>query len=356
MLFVLVLALPFLMRLPSSAPAIARTKPWIYAVPPIWFLGIERWLLRDTRFTGLAQSGVVAVFLACAVACATYALLYRHFDRVMTGRLQRPPLFGFDRSIRRSSRPVACAIRAFTFTTLRRSGLHQGIAAGLAAIGAGLAANDLVGAWMAAAPRSANALHSGLVESLTWAPFVLVFVGSLAVRTALLVPMEVRANWIFRITEEDGTRAEQLRAAVGAVGRLGVVVPVGLMVPAQWQVMGWDATVVALVALLCGWLLLEVLMRDWARIPFTCSYIPGKGPVPQTFLTTLTAFVVYCAGGTALARFTLQGRSAALVVIAMLCAVGLVLRRVRLTSWRTAPLEFEDQLPSDVNPLRLSSD
>jgi hypothetical protein len=78
--------------------------------------------------------------------------------------------------------------------------------------------------------------------------------------------------------------------------------------------------------------------------------------VPQTVLTGLFSFILFTKGGTALARSSLTGRTGAMVLITSLGAIAAVLRRQRLRSWQEATLEFEDQLPSDVNPLRLSSD
>src|SRR6185295_4339354 len=206
--------------------------------------------------------------------------------------------------------------------------------------------------WFAGDARSSRALSTAMV----WAPFALMFVASLAVRLALAVPIDQRANWVFRITESDGARVEQLDAAVQTVRRLGVVVPVLLMIPLEGMVLGWGAIGVSAVALLCGWLLVEILMRHWARIPFTCSYIPGKGFVPQSILIGFSSFVFFTTVGSGLAWFTVLKRPGAFVLDTMVFAAVLVLRRYRLITWRGTPLAFEDQLPVEVNPLRLSLD
>jgi hypothetical protein len=182
------------------------------------------------------------------------------------------------------------------------------------------------------------------------------FVASLAVRLALAVPIDQRANWVFRITESDGVRVEQLDAAVHTVRRLGVVVPLLLVAPLEGMVLGWGAIGASAVALLCGWLLVEILMRHWARIPFTCSYIPGKGFVPQSILIGFSSFVFFTTAGSGLAWGSVIGRPEAFVLDAMLLAGVLVLRRRRLLAWHATPLAFEDQLPVEVSPLRLSLD
>jgi hypothetical protein len=360
MLCVLVIVLPLVLRLPAQTRPFADGASWLYVAPPVWFLGVERWLLGDVSrayFSRLAQIGGLAVILAVGLAAGGYVVLYRRFDRVLSR-----PAQGSARSARRfawtssRSRPVFAAIRMFTVITFRRSVLHQGILVTLSAAGAGLVANSLMAADLAGWLASGGTVGAGLVASVIWAPFALVFVASLAVRMALMVPIEQRANWVFRMTEQDVARTDELDAAVHTVLQLGATFPAVLMVPLEWLVLGRNAIGVVVVALLCGWLLVEILMKGWARIPFTCSYIPGKGFVPQTILTGLASFVVFTTGGAALARFSLTGHPGSFALNALLFAGVLALRRHRLNTWKDTPLAFEDVLPTEVNPLRLSLD
>ena len=364
MLCVLVIALPLVLRLPAQAGSFAAGSRWLYAAPPVWFLGVERSLLGDVSrayvipLTAIAGAAVASV---AAVAVGSYVYLYRRFDRVLVR-----PVPASARADRRAawtrparpvrSRPVFVAVRTFTLVTLRRSVLHQGILVALSAAGAGLVTNSLIGAgvggWLVGDERASRAL----LTSVLWAPFALMFVASLAVRLALAVPIDQRANWVFRITESDGARVEQLDAAVHTVRRLGVVVPLLLVAPLEGMVLGWGAIGASAVALLCGWLLVEILMRHWTRIPFTCSYIPGKGFVPQSILIGFSSFVFFTTAGSGLAWGSVIGRTEAFVLDAMLLAGVLVLRRRRLLAWHATPLAFEDQLPVEVSPLRLSLD
>ncbi len=105
--------------------------------------------------------------------------------------------------------------------------------------------------------------------------------------------------------------------------------------------------------ILWGWLFVEILMRDWGRIPFTCSYIPGKGFLPQTILKGLGSFVVFTTFGSALARFAMFGFPVVLYFEAVVLLAAVALARRRLTMWQHTILAFEDDLPTDVNPLRL---
>ena len=67
MLCALVIALPLVMRLPGQAWAFAAGGPGLYAAPPVWFMGVERWLLGDVSrayFAPMARIAGVAVAAA----------------------------------------------------------------------------------------------------------------------------------------------------------------------------------------------------------------------------------------------------------------------------------------------------
>ena len=358
MLCALVISLPLLMRLPFQTGALNTGASWVYLAPPAWFMGLERLLLGDGRdhIHQLSVIALAAMLLVSVAAAASYALLYRRFDRVMsrsTMSSQRWRDRGTKSWAWRTRRPVLAAIRSFTSITLRRSVLHQGIVVALSAVGLGLAVNtfvraDLVG-WLA----SGEPVRARLVESVIWAPFALIFVAVLAVRVALHVPVELKANWIFRIIEHDERRIDQLSAGVRSVMSLGVVAPALLALPVQWMVLGERALLVLGSTILWGWLFVEIVMRDWGRIPFTCSYIPGKGFLPQTVLKGLFSFVLFTTVGSALARFVTTTLPFAFYLETVVLFVAGALARRRITIWKHTSLAFEDDLPTDINPLRL---
>ena len=361
MLCALLLLLPLLGRLPARADAFAHGVWWIYFAPPAWFAGLEFWLQGDPRphLARLSHIGAAAVSLAGLIAGAAYGVLYRHFERLIFRPTEKPPSLA-RRIAARPARPAKCpplrAIRTFIAITLRRSVLHQGILVVLSAVGAGLVVNsfiahDLVG-WL----RDGGPPRAGLRQAVIWTPFALMYVVCRAARTSLLVPAEPRANWIFRMTERDSVRPDQLSAAVSAVRRLGVVAPVGLLAILQIAMLGSEAVVVIAVTLLVGWCYVELLMLHWGRIPFTCSFIPGKGFVPQRVLIGTASFVAFTTAGSGLAQLARTSPIGATAVGALVLVVTRALRRWRLRTWRETPLEFEDALPSDVNPLRLTAD
>ncbi len=362
MLCGLMLTLPLLIRLPAEGEAMAAGAWWMTIAPPAWFAGLEAWLGGDVRphLAWMAALATAGLGISGALVIAVYAVLYRRFDRLIVRPAAKPR--AADRSARTpahrllSRRPVFLAIRAFTAITLRRSVLHQGVVVVLSAIGAGLVANSFIARDLAGGLRAGGAPHPDLARAVVWAPFALMYVVCRAVRMALLVPLDLKANWVFRMTERGSTRVDQLEAAVRVVQVLGVVAPVALLAPIQLRLLGPAAPAVLAATLLVGWCYVEALMHGWSRIPFTCSFIPGKGFVPQRVLTGTAAFVAFTAAGSWLAGLAGASALAGAPLPFVVLVLTLVLRSWRRRTWRDTPLEFEDVLPSDINPLRIQTE
>jgi hypothetical protein len=365
MLCALVLALPFLLRLPMQASRFADGASFLSFIPPAWFVGLEHTLAGDATpfLSGLSTIAVVATALVTAIAVTSYAMLYRHFDRVMV----RPALSQAS-SLRRdrralsvphlSGRPIFRAIRTFVAITLRRSVFHQGIVVAISALGGGLVLNSFLNAdlfgWMGTGGPPSQRLRDAVI----WAPLALIFVACFAVRASLRVPRELRANWVFRMTEKETARTDQLGPATQTMRLFGVIAPVLLLLPLQWLVIGPPAIGSSIGAAVSGVLLVELLMSGWERIPFTAAYSPGGGFVPQTILVGGFSFVLFTTFGTTfgatLAQVSTTGRPAAAVLTVIVAAVIVLLARRRRRRWRHTELVFDEQLPSEINPLRLN--
>jgi hypothetical protein len=356
LLCALVLSIPLVARLPATGDLIAAKSRLLYLAPPFWFVGIQQQLTGHAApfFARLAEIGAIAFAASAAIAVVTYCVLYRRFDRVMlrrndtgTGRrawMMRMVGAAHDR------RPGAAAISAFTHTTLARSPLHQGVFIAIAACGAGLVMNSFFG--VRAIPRI-QTYEQALTNAVTWSPFALMFAMTLAVRAALALPIEPRANWVFRMTEHDALRVEQINSVVESSVQLGVVAPLAMLLPVEWAIFGWDALIGTSVAFVAGLVLVELEMSEWKRIPFTCSFMPGKRFVGLTMLIGFAAFIVFTSVGSGFVYLSRRNHVAWIVVVAILGTIAWERRRRRLT--RHTRLTFEDALPSEIEPLRLTA-
>ena len=129
-----------------------------------------------------------------------------------------------------------------------------------------------------------------------------------------------------------------------------------LIGPLQWLMLGPSASGVLIVEMSIGWLLVEWMMAGWQRIPFTCSYLPGKGFVPHMFVKGFASFVFFSAASVLVLRISLARPIAVIAFAAVFSGTAGVLAMLRARHARAAPLIFEDELPTDVNPLRLRAD
>jgi len=328
-----------------------------FAAPPVWFLALEQAALghRDAfviRLASLALLGLASTVFAIA---GCYLTIYRRFDQLVLRsshvpwRRRRWPAWLRLSSV--NQRPARRAIAEFTATTLRRSGLHQVVFCSLSAIGAAVSINSVAGFDAALAPRGQAATAWRFAEAVLEMPLVFFFFGVAAARSALLLPLDVRANWLFRITEDPGAKCDQLAAVERSLIRLGVAPYLVISLVIQTAVLGAAALRATIPTMLLGLLLVEWVLRHWHRIPFTCTYIPGKRQLVHTLLLTFASFVVFVNIGGGLIHFSLTKPRGFVILCAVLLAVFIAMRRSRLTSSARVPLEFEDSLPDDVTAI-----
>jgi hypothetical protein len=357
----LVLSLPLVARLPATAGAFASGAWWLRWTPPAWFVGLERFLIGDANRASLAAQAAAAMALVFVVTMASYMLLYRRFDRVVLQPAAYQDTRGGSRSLDRwiGRASVRRVVGRFAWITIRRSVLHQGLVVAFLAAAGGFVLNGLlsVDGWNGQLHASGKSTRPpALLLALLGAPLTMMFLAIPAIRLALSVPLDARSNWIFRMTEDAAGRAEAAAANVGLVLALGVALPLALFGPLQWWMLGPSAVGVIVVEALTGWLLVEWFMAGWRRIPFTCSYIPGKGFVPLMFVKAFHAYVFFVFLATLILRLSFD-RPRVWLAVAVLVGVAagtLSLRRSRHADG--TPLIFSDELPTDVNPLRLDAD
>lgn len=353
---VLVLTLPFVGRLPGTAQAFAADAWWLQWAPPAWFVGLERVLMGDATRTTLAAEAIGATLVVMTLSVASYALLYHRFDRVTLHPGNPCPARSRPR-VRRAigSASVRAAIQQFVSITLRRSVLHQGVIVGLLAAAGGFMVNGLLASDVRPLASDTRATAT-TISALIWAPMALAFLATPAVRLTLSLPLDLRANWIFRMTEEVATRGDAVAGGLRTVFGLGVALPIAVVAPLQWWLLGSSVVVLVTVEWLIGWLLVELLMLEWHRIPFTCSYIPGKGFVPHVFVKAVGSYVLFTWLAGSVLRVSLA-HPGTVPVIALIVGIpaGLLCRR-RTRNARLVNLTFEDELPMDVTPLRLNAD
>jgi hypothetical protein len=351
---ILVVLLPVMLRVPAQSSTLHDQARFLYFVPPVWFLGVQEILLgnREAYFRGLTEIAVAGTILVGLVAFGCYAFVYRRFDRVILRSETPKKGYGpFSRSGARKGavplfRPEYGAIRAFTLATLGRSSLHQLVLLGIAVAGLAITLNSVLGA----------SSGQARVQTTLWAPFVIIFASVLGLRMALLLPVTRPAAWVFRLTEEETRRTHQLLSVEHVFVMLGVLTPLALALPFQLAVLGVHRTLLCIpLTFLMGLAFVEIVLARWHRLPFTCSYLPGKRPFVHDFLLLLVSFFGFTTLGWGLAGRAMARNSPVPVALVILFTLAMAFRWVRLQSAVNRPLEFEDEPPESTYGLRLNS-
>lgn len=350
MIAALVLSLPLLLRIPGMETTIGP-HPWLLVfLPPAWLLGALEWFLghRDLGIATLAAMSVAGTASVLTIAVVCSLIIYRRFDQsVLRPSLGRAP-WTWNRPLRLPLRRPAAreAVRDFISATLRRSGLHQLVFASISAAGVAFAINALLGV-IGGADR-------WIVNAALRAPFTTMAAVILGLRLSLRLPTNLRAGWIFRMTETAANRRHQLDAVSHALFTVGVIIPVAFTFPMHTAMFGTRAAITLTpVMLIIGWAFTEAACLDWRRVPFTCTFLLAKRPAPFLLIFLLAIFgwfVVISGGLLAAAR---GGLRSWLIVVGLVTLVGVLLRLYRLQSWGRWPLEFEDYLPDGIDTLQL---
>jgi hypothetical protein len=261
---------------------IARLPEFGGRLPAVWFTGLHECLLAKSSpfFDAMAQRALVVLGIAVALAAGSYFISYRRYRKLLLEAPVRTPAAGVWRwnlSRLLAGSPRQEGILCFLANTLARSRTHRLV--WFVYLGAALAVvlnSSLIdGALFVGSAGWAKALRF-LVLFWPLACSVVILSGF---RHVLSIPSELSANWIFRITESQG-RAEWM-AAVERFTMAYAVAPIYVILfPVAAWVLGWGvACRLTSLQLLISLTIFETLFHSWQKLPFTCSYIPGKRPL-----------------------------------------------------------------------------
>ena len=337
----------------------SRAGIWL---PPVWFLGVYEviWGFDPEAFRGLAAAGLLALVVTLTIATLAYGAVFR---RVVRHALETPPDVARPAGLvlRAASRvasatilrhPVEQGIVAFAARSLTRSRRHRLLVA--AYVGVGLA--FVVGSFLSPITGVAeNALSESLSRPsarLLSIPLVLSFFVLVALRVLFAIPTQIRANRVFVMTEIDD-KAAYLNGSRKAMWLLGALPIAGVTLPvyAAW----WGPA--AALQHTAFWLLMsacltELLLCGFHKMPFACSYVPGKANVKYlwpVYALALTAYAWWTARLELwLLAAPLRWSIACALLIACLAAC-ITLRRDRLAS--STPLTYEEEVEEAVQVL-----
>jgi hypothetical protein len=280
----LVFLLMFFLMPPIANPralADPRNQQYLRFLPSLWFLGLYQQLLGCPYpvVARLADSAKLGLVISAALAAVMYWLGYRTQVRKAIEEADLVPGGLYRRGLALTSRigslflraPVERAVFHFAARTMTRNKKHRLFLA--AYLGAGLAyvLSDVA----TAVRHGGGALHRPNAV-LVSVPLILTFFVLLGMRVLFAIPTELKANWIFQLTES-GSVKECHRAVRRLMLLFGLLPIAAATFPVYGLLWGWKTALLHLLALLlAAVLMIEMFLRRFPKIPFTCSFLPGK--------------------------------------------------------------------------------
>jgi len=332
---------------------------WYAVLPSYWFLGLFQVLngSSDALFAELARRAVAGGAAVTVFAGACFLLAYaRRMRRAVEQSEIVPRRVGAlrrlaDRVARLvSPHPGEHAMLAFIGRTLARSRQHRSLIAiyaglGLAYVFSGVAA-------MIYNPHSFKVVERS--RAATGIPLLMLFFLIVGIRVSFSIPTEVRANWLFRMTDPFGSGA-YLSAARKALFLFAVVPVLAISAPIYSALWPWwkAAAHMGFIAAI-GLLLVELAFWEWNKVPFACTYLPGKANLK-------VMFAVYWGLLWFLSQFVILVETAALKAPASYAALMAITVAVwRLVAYRASAaradfsgLRFEEEPEPLVVRLRI---
>jgi hypothetical protein len=318
--------------------------------PPYWFFALFNQLNGSLppALAWLANRAWIA--LGCAVFGAAASLILCYL-RTMKKTVEEPDLMPTRGTLHWTPRfgsALQTAIVLFSFRSIARSRQHRVVLAFYLSIVFALALALVHGELSAPAlrPLSTDFLIS------TIGMMALAVIG---LRNVFPLPISLNANWILRVTQL--CPSQKYLAATRRFMLLFGVLPVWLVTAGlSLSFRPWHQVVEHLAVLaLLGWVFVEISLVGFYKVPFTCSYLPGKTNIQFAFWGFVVVLLVLALS---FAPIEMQAFSdpvgyASLLSVFAVAACGLLaFNRHRA---RSAVLYFEELPDQLITTLGLSS-
>ena len=326
--------------------AAPQSQAYLAWSPTYWFLGLFQQLSGSPALAPLAMRAWIGLAVAVGATAGAYSLAYLRMMRKIVEApdiasrrrgWMRLPGFGpaFDR-----------AIGQFSARALLRSRQHRLMVAFY--LGVGFAAAILFPRWPVMRELSeagGTGWSAGVGLPALGATLLLMGLSVMGTRIAFALPVDLRSNWIFRVVPLPGG-GECLRARRRAFYALSVT-PVWVgstaLAFAMWP---WQAAAEhSLLLAAAGAIFAEAALAGVQKIPFTCSYLPGKSNFHMTFLLCTGAVLSVIAKAVQLERATFEDAGAYAAVVAAMAGVAAgiaVWNWARVRSAEEGAVRFEE--------------
>lgn len=323
----------FIVEPTNITPEVLRI-PAIGWLPTFWFFGLFQQLKGTSGamlpiFAALAHRACVALLIVIPGAGITLLLSYFHTMRKI---VEMPDILPSSLGMRWSrwmKNGLPGAVTQFYLRTLLRSRSHRVILSFYFGVGFAIVLAYVMA--LISRESSSEGTASRFVSApLLAASILMMCVAIGGIRIVAAVPIALRANWIFRMTELQPPSAffAAVRWSFVMLGVLPIWLGSTVLFLSLWPMR--LALEHLLVLGLLGLILVEVVLYGFHKIPFTCSYLPGQGNLQYVFWACAFLLLPLINMG---AQFEMRYLDHPLEYCAMISCLGIVLALLR---WRTA--------------------
>ena len=337
-------------------PDNARLIAWL---PSYWFLGLFQQLNGSAHeaLSPLATRAWVGLIASAGGVSITLLLSYfRTMRKIVEEPDIEPGRYGRRWSLL-LGHSLRTAIFEFCVRTLFRSHQHRVILAFYLGIGFAISIaygrTVLYGLYGYSGTSWNEVNRPVLVATVVMACFAVV-----ETRVAFALPMTLPANWIFRTAV--ARPAPQYLAAIREVLLLLTVMPVvGLSLALLLSIWPpWPVVGHGLLLALLGLILVELCLLRFRKVPFTCSYLPGKAQIHVTAGACILVLVALTDIGVEFETYALQHPVRYALMLGPVAVLAALIR------WRTSEeiaasdvmLRFEEQPASTLLTLDIELD
>jgi CubicO group peptidase (beta-lactamase class C family) len=348
--FCLFLLVYFLQPPFAGAGTLVNNRGLLSLLPSYWFLSLFQALngALPPMLAPLAQRAWIGLAISVCGAAGAYMICY---SRTLRKIAEQPDILPAPRGLHwlpRFGNSRETAMAQFAVRTLFRSRQHRVILSFYVGISLGLAF------FISKAPVLGGRSSEEMSTPLLISSILLMCCVILGTRAVFAMPLELPANWIFRIVRPPGV-PECLAASRSAIYALAVAPVLVVMAVLFFQIWPWRPAAAHLVLLgLLGVLVSELSLWRFQKIPFTCSYLPGKSYFHMAVLVFL-GFAFRLNQGAALERNALDHTARYAMVVAVLVVAAGAIRwgNAKRARSREVDVQFEDELEPAVLTLGL---
>jgi hypothetical protein len=325
--------------------------------PSFWFLGFMQQLRGSPALALLARRAWIGLAAGVSVTAVAYALSY---FRTLRKIVEEPDIVPGVRRVTwlpRFGNAPQTAIVQFSIRTLLRSRQHRVILAFYLGIGFAMTIFLLRSPEVTERILETVAVDPWHEVSIPILASTLIMTISCVVGTRVLfsMPMDLGANWVFRITSRlDGAHyLASARRSLLALSAIPLWIGSAALCFALWP---WRQAAAHIAALgLFALILADLCTYAFRKIPFTCSYLPGKSQVHMVILGAL-CLLYFSMFAVRYERDVLATPGGQATLVAILLVAAVVVRWLSVASAKgdTAWVRFEDAPADEILVLGLT--